>query len=88
MLTFTGVDGMQSCRTCQRLKGKRMKASWRINNNLVPGGGNHAYECKGYYCLHFLITDDGQPYTVQPRNMLSAKGERYAITSQAFLQDV
>jgi hypothetical protein len=70
MLTFIGTDGMQSCRTCQRLKGKRMKASWWINNNLIPGGGNHAYECKGYYCMHFLITDDGQPYTVQPRNMI------------------
>ncbi len=63
-LTMTGADGKESCRTCQRLKGRRQPARWWIKNHLVPGEpGNPNYECRGYYCLHFLITDDGRRYT-------------------------
>lgn len=64
MLTFTGVDGMESCRTCQRLKGQRHLAKWWIERRLVPGEpGNPNFECKGYLCRHYLETDDGAQYT-------------------------
>lgn len=63
-LTFGGIDGAESCRTCQRLKGRRKRARWWIDNHLVPGEpGNSNYECKGYRCLHDLMTDDGAVYT-------------------------
>ena len=65
-LTLDGLDGEESCSTCQRLKGKRKRAKWWIDNALIPGqAGNSNYECRGYRCLHYLRTDDGTPYTVQ-----------------------
>jgi len=64
MLTFGGPDGLESCKDCQRLKGRRERARWWIDNNLIPGqGGNNNYECRSWNCLHFLRTDDGEPYT-------------------------
>jgi hypothetical protein len=67
-LTLDGLDGQESCSTCRRLKGRRKRAQWWITNNLIPGqAGNANYECRGYRCLHYLRTDNGEPYTVQHR---------------------
>lgn len=60
MLTLLGDDGMESCSTCQKYKGKRHKAQWWIDNGLVPHRGNHNYECGNWQCQHRLFTDDGQ----------------------------
>ena len=59
-LTFTGSDGMESCRTCMKWKGKRHRASFWVKRSLVPGQpGNDAFECHGYNCQHVLIDDNG-----------------------------
>jgi hypothetical protein len=64
MLTMTGQDGKESCKTCQRLKGTRHPARWWIDNRLIPGQpGNKSYECGGWICRHYLIDDNGQVYT-------------------------
>jgi hypothetical protein len=64
MLTFGGEDGYESCPECQKMKGKRHKASWWIKRNLVPGQpGNESYSCKGYNCRHFLYDDKGNVWT-------------------------
>lgn len=63
-LTMTGVDGIESCRTCQRLKGRRKPARWWIDNDMIPGEpGNPNYLCRGYRCQHYLIDDNGSRYT-------------------------
>jgi hypothetical protein len=65
MLLFTGTDGEESCKTCQKWKGKWHKASFWINRGLVPGQpGNGAFECKGYNCNHFLVDKAGKIFTV------------------------
>lgn len=64
MLTFGGSDGEESCKTCQKLKGQRHKASWWIKRGLVPGRpGNHAFECGGWQCQHILWDDTGKVWT-------------------------
>ena len=64
-LTFTGDDGQESCRTCQKWKGKRHRASFWIKRGLVPGQpGNVNFECRGYNCQHLLVDDDGNIYTI------------------------
>lgn len=64
MLTFGGDDGEESCRTCQKHKGQRHRASWWIKRGLVPGQpGNHNYECGGYNCRHYLFDDNGNLFT-------------------------
>jgi hypothetical protein len=65
MLTFGGEDGAESCKTCQKLKGKRHRASWWIKKGLMPGQpGNGNYECGGYQCQHYLFDDFGNIYSV------------------------
>ena len=64
MLTLQGWDGKDSCKTCQKYKGQRHKASWWIKHGLVPGQGNENYECGGWRCQHFLSSDDGILFTV------------------------
>jgi hypothetical protein len=66
VLEFTGPDGNESCPTCQRLKGKRHKASWWIGHGLVPGQpGNGSFECHGYNCKHYLFSvKTGEVFTV------------------------
>lgn len=64
MLTFDGHDGVESCSTCTKLKGQRHKASWWIKRGLIPGRpGNHAFECGGWQCQHYLYSDDGKVWT-------------------------
>jgi len=65
MLTFGGADGMESCRTCQKLKGARHRASWWKGHNLIPGQpGNGNYDCGGYQCQHILFNDKGEIFNV------------------------
>jgi len=62
MLTFVGEDGEESCPTCQKMKGKKHRASWWIKNDLVPGSS--AYECGGFHCQHYLENPDGERVTL------------------------
>lgn len=65
MLTFGGLDGMESCADCRRLKGKRHRARWWIEHGLIPGEpGNPNFECHGYRCQHFLFDDQGNIATI------------------------
>ena len=53
VLEFGGNDGKESCVDCRRLKGKRHKISWILENNMRPAPGNENFECNGYNCYHF-----------------------------------
>lgn len=63
MLTFGGDDGEESCRTCQKLKGQRHRASWWKNHGLIIYRGNSNYECGCWQCQHYLFDDQGNIYT-------------------------
>ena len=62
MLTFTGSDGKESCKDCQRMQGQRHRASWWISRNMIPGSS--AYECGGWNCEHYLVDDEGNEFTL------------------------
>lgn len=62
MLEFVGSDGKESCKDCRRYKNKRHRAKWWIANNAVPP--NHNFQCGGYNCEHYLISDDGKEFTL------------------------
>jgi len=63
-LSFVGNDGAESCKTCMKWKGKRHRKSFWLKRGLIPGQpGNHNFECGGWNCEHYLITDDGKRYT-------------------------
>jgi len=64
MYTFTGQDGADSCMDCQRLKGQRHRAKWWLVHNLVPHAGNSNFECGGWQCQHYLVSDDGRSLEV------------------------
>lgn len=63
MLTFGGNDGQESCKTCQKLKGKRHRASWWVKHGLTIFRGNPNYECGCWNCEHFLFDDNGNLFT-------------------------
>jgi hypothetical protein len=62
MLTFTGDDGLESCKDCSKYKGQRHKASWWISRNAVPPSRD--FECHGYNCQHVLVDDQNNLYTI------------------------
>jgi len=62
MLTFVGDDGAESCSDCRKYKNKRHRASWWISHNAVPP--NRDFECKGYRCMHVLVNDRGELFTI------------------------
>lgn len=62
MLTFVGDDGAESCADCKKYKGKRHKASWWVSHNAVPP--NRDFVCKGYRCMHVLVNDRGELFTI------------------------
>lgn len=63
-LTFVGEDGAESCKTCQKWKGKRHRKSFWLKRGLIPGQpGNTNFECRGYNCEHYLVDDNGVAYT-------------------------
>lgn len=63
MLTFGGVDGEESCATCQALQGQRHKASWWISHDYVPPTGAGLDCAAGGHCAHQLEDDDGNVWT-------------------------
>jgi hypothetical protein len=65
MLTFGGEDGQESCKTCQKWKAKRHKASFWLKRGLIPGQpGNVNFECGGWQCMHILYDDQGKVFTI------------------------
>jgi hypothetical protein len=52
-LEFGGDDGNESCPDCQKMKGKRHKIKYILENDLIPRPGNNRYKCNGYRCEHF-----------------------------------
>lgn len=62
MLRLEGPDGFESCETCQKYKGQWHTAKWWVENGLVPGPGNHNYECGGYNCQHRLFDREGKQF--------------------------
>lgn len=62
MLTFDGVDGKESCKTCQKYKRQRHRASWWLRRGLVPTAGNSSFECGCWQCQHGLYDDDGNQW--------------------------
>jgi hypothetical protein len=63
MLTFDGSDGKESCPECKKMKGKRHRAKWWVENGLIPGPGNTNYTCNGFNCEHRLYDDEGNEWT-------------------------
>jgi len=63
MLTFGGEDGAESCRTCQKLKGQRHRASWWVKHGYQIFRGNPRYECGCWQCQHYFFDDDGNLFT-------------------------
>jgi hypothetical protein len=63
MLTFGGSDGVESCTTCQRLKGQKHRASWWKNHGLIIARGNRNYDCGCWQCEHLLFDSKGRVYT-------------------------
>jgi hypothetical protein len=61
MLTMVGDDGKESCKDCQRLKGKRHSAKWWLANGFPP---SRDFECHGYNCQHYLADDEGNRVTL------------------------
>lgn len=50
---FVGDDGAESCVDCQKMKGKRHRLQYIIDNDLIPRPGNTNYACNGYHCEHY-----------------------------------
>lgn len=60
MLTMVGDDGNESCADCQERKGKRYSAKKWLAIGYPP---SRDFECHGYNCRHYLVTDDGKRFT-------------------------
>lgn len=60
MLTMVGEDGAESCTDCVKRKGKRYSVKKWLAIGYPP---SRDFECHGYNCQHYLITDDGKRWT-------------------------
>ena len=60
MLTMVGEDGDESCTDCQERKGKRYSVRKWLKIGYPP---SREFECRGYRCQHYLVTDDGKRFT-------------------------
>lgn len=60
MLTMVGEDGNESCSDCVKRKGKRYSARKWLAIGYPP---SRDFECHGYNCQHYLVTDDGKRWT-------------------------
>jgi hypothetical protein len=63
MVSLGGNDGDESCDTCQKLKGKWMRLSSVIMQDLLIHPGNENYICKGFNCQHYWFDRKGKIYT-------------------------
>lgn len=60
MLTFKGDDGAESCKDCQKWKGKRHSAGFWRKKGLLARNGNPNFECGRWdTCAHDYFTDAG-----------------------------
>lgn len=60
MLTFQGDDGAESCKDCQKWKGKRHSAGFWRKRGLLARNGNPNFECGRWpECKHDYFTDAG-----------------------------
>lgn len=63
-LEFDGDDGAESCKDCQKLKGKRRTIKWILEHDMIPRPGNENFECGGWKCEHFWKNPKtGERYT-------------------------
>lgn len=53
VLEFGGTDGKENCGTCRKLKGKKRKVSYILENDLFPYPGNQNFECQCFNCDHY-----------------------------------
>jgi len=60
MLTMVGDDGNESCADCVSRKGKRYSSKKWLAIGYPP---SRDFECHGYNCQHYLVTDDGKRFT-------------------------
>jgi len=60
MLKMVGEDGSESCTDCRKRKGKRYSAKKWLAIGYPP---SRSFECHGYNCAHYLITDEGKRWT-------------------------
>jgi hypothetical protein len=71
LLTFDGPDGSSDaiCQktggTCVKLKGQTHKASWWIEQGLIPYKGNPNFDCGAWKCRHQLFDKDGNVWANQ-----------------------
>lgn len=71
LLTFDGPDGSADaiCQktggTCVKLKGQTHKASWWIEQGLIPYKGNPNFDCGAWKCRHQLFDKDGNVWANQ-----------------------
>lgn len=63
LLTFGGDDGMESCESCQGLKGTTLPALEVIARDLFPYQGNTNFVCGGWHCEHGWFDSDGNQFT-------------------------
>lgn len=59
MYEFTGDDGLESCVTCNRLKGQRHRYSAWYKARLRPGVDTDNFICGGWNCKHVLRKTSG-----------------------------
>lgn len=61
MLTFDGDDGDESCKDCQKWKGKRHSAGFWRRKGLLARNGNPNFECGRWdTCQHDFYTAKGE----------------------------
>jgi hypothetical protein len=61
---FQGESGSESCKECQDLLGKKMKASDIIARDLIPFPGSTSFSCGGWKCQHFWMDAKGKVLSV------------------------
>lgn len=59
---FTGIDGQESCETCQRLGGQVHQLKEWHARNLVPQIDGENFDCGSWLCQHVLVKTDKPEY--------------------------
>jgi hypothetical protein len=55
MYEVTGEDGLESCKTCQRIKPQVHRYKDWYNRRMRPGIDTENYDCGGFHCNHRLV---------------------------------
>lgn len=61
LYVFGGKDGMETCPTCQTLKGQSHRLDQWTKARLRPGVDTDRFECRGFRCQHTLTRTTGRP---------------------------